>query len=321
VGRSDTWTPSYLLLPAGELQRRAGTALAALRHCRLCPRRCGIDRSADELGHCGVGRHAIVADVAPHHGEERCLTGVFRDGLATTLGLVGGSGTVFFAGCNLGCTFCQNWAISHERRGRPLDADSLARMMLLVQRQSCLNLNLVTPSHVVPQIIAALVPAAEAGLDLPIVYNTSGYDEVETLRLLDGVVDIYMPDFKYWSAQSSAAYLCAEDYPEKARAAIAEMHRQVGDLQLGEDGVARRGLLVRHLVMPEALDESAAIFEWLAQLSPDTFVNVMAQYRPQGAARRDPSLAPAGGRRLSRDEHLLALEAAHRAGLRRAGRW
>jgi len=320
VSRSSAWTPSYLLLAAGELQRRAGEALAALRRCRLCPRRCDVDRRADELGRCGVGRHAIVADAGPHHGEERCLTGVFRDGLATTLGMLGGSGTVFFAGCNLGCTFCQNWSISHERRGRSLDADSLARMMLLVQRQSCLNLNLVTPSHVVPQILEALIPAAEAGLHLPIVYNTSGYDEVETLRLLDGVVDIYMPDFKYWTAQSSAAYLCAGDYPEKARAAIAEMHRQVGDLQLDEGGVARRGLLVRHLVMPEALDESAAIFEWLAGLSPDTFVNVMSQYRPQGAARRDPALAPAG-RRLSRDEHRLALEAAHRAGLRHAGRW
>lgn len=263
----------------------------------------------------------MVADVGPHHGEERCLTGVCKDGLATTLGLVGGSGTVFFSGCNLGCTFCQNWTISHEKRGRPVAADSLARLMLLVQRQGCLNLNLVTPSHVVPQILEALALAVPDGLRLPIVYNTGGYDEVETLRLLDGVVDIYMPDFKYWTARSGAAYLCAADYSDKARAAIAEMHRQVGDLELGADGVARRGLLVRHLVMPDALAESRAIFAWLAELSPETYVNVMSQYRPAGAARSDPDLAPAGGKRPAREQHRAALAAARRAGLRRADGW
>lgn len=316
------WTPSYLLLDDGELSRRAAEALATLRDCRLCPRRCGVDRTAGDLGRCGVGRLAVVADAGPHHGEERCLTGVLRDGLAATLGLLGGSGTVFFAGCNLGCTFCQNWAISHELRGREVDADSLARLMLMVQKQSCLNLNLVTPSHVVPQILEALAQAADDGLRLPIVYNTSGYDEVETLRLLDGVVDIYMPDFKYWSKESSAAYLSAADYPEKARAAIAEMHRQVGDLRLDDGGVARRGLLVRHLVMPDAFDESEAIFRWLAaEVCPDTFVNVMAQYRPAGAARSDPTVAPAGGRRLRKDEHRRALAAARATGLHRAGRW
>jgi len=310
--------PAYLSHAAsGELRRRAQQAVDLLTECTQCPRRCGVDRTAGELGVCGIGRRAVVADAGPHFGEERCLTG--RAGPGGMPG--GGSGTVFFAGCNLGCTFCQNWGISHDRYGRPADADQLAGLMIHLQELGCLNINLVTPSHVVAQVLEALVVAVERGLRLPIVYNSGGYDAVQTLRLLDGVVDIYMPDFKYWTARSSAAYLCAVDYPETARAAIAEMHRQTGDLVLDDEGVARRGLLVRHLVMPGADDESEAILLWLASLSRHTFVNVMAQYRPEGAARRDPAQAPAGGRRLSPREHACALAIAQSLGLHRAAAW
>jgi putative pyruvate formate lyase activating enzyme len=316
----DPRAAAYVALAgSGELQRRASAALAKLGHCELCPRRCGADRAADKRGFCGVGRLAVVADAAPHFGEERCLVGAAPGWTAAFVNR-GGSGTVFFAGCNLGCTFCQNWEISHERRGREADAPGLAGLMLDLQQRGCLNINLVTPSHVVPQILEALVLASKGGLRLPIVYNSGGYDTVETLLLLDGVIDIYMPDFKFWSARSSAAYLGAADYPEKARAAIAEMHRQTGDLRL-EDGIARRGLLVRHLVMPNATAETDSILAWLAALSPSTFVNVMAQYRPEGAARHDPTLAPAGGRGLGVDEYACALAAARELGLVRAARW
>jgi putative pyruvate formate lyase activating enzyme len=313
--------PAYIdTTRAGRLAERVAAATAALRDCRLCPRACRVDRTAGELGRCAIGRRAVVADAGPHHGEEAVLTGDAGGALASFQHGGGGSGTVFFSGCALGCTFCQNWEISHERRGRPVDSEELAAVMLDLQGRGCHNLNLVTPSHVAAQVLEALPAAVEGGLRLPIVYNTSGYDAVETLRLLDGVVDIYMPDFKYWTEKSSATYLCAGDYPDRARAAIAEMHRQVGDLRIDGDGIARRGLLVRHLVMPGAADESEAIFAWLAELSRDTYVNVMGQYGPAGAAARDAARAPAGGRRLEGDEHAAALAAARRAGLRRAVR-
>jgi len=312
--------PAYLQTARdGLLTGRVSTATAALRDCDLCPRRCHVDREAGELGRCGIGRRAMVADAGPHHGEEPVLTGATGASLAD-LARGGGSGTVFFSGCSLGCTFCQNWEISHERRGLPADAGRLAAVLLDLQERGCHNINLVTPSHVVAQLLEALPAAIDGGLRLPIVYNTSAYDAVETLRLLDGVVDIYMPDFKYWSEERGATYLRAADYPAVARASIAEMHRQVGDLEVDDDGIARRGLLVRHLVMPEALEESEAIFAWLAGLSRETFVNVMPQYRPAGAAARDPAVAPASGRRLGRDEYAATLAAAERAGLRRAGR-
>jgi putative pyruvate formate lyase activating enzyme len=194
-------------------------------------------------------------------------------------------------------------------------------MMLGLQALGCLNINFVTPSHVVPQILKALVEAAAGGLRLPIVYNTGAYDAVATLRLLDGVVDIYMPDFKYWSPAAAERYLTAGDYPQRARQAIAEMYRQAGDLQLDGDGVARRGLLVRHLVMPGGYDESAAIFDWLAALSPATFVNVMAQYRPVGRARACPDELPVIARPPSRAEYARAVERARSAGLTRAAAW
>jgi putative pyruvate formate lyase activating enzyme len=308
--------PSYLSLwSSGELARRAAAAARRLAACDLCPRRCGADRASGRAGECGLAAQALVASYGPHFGEEDCLVG--RTGALVAGRRPVGSGTIFFAGCNLKCVFCQNWEISHRRAGIAVDATELAGMMLELQARDCLNINLVTPSHVVPQILAALVQASEEGLRLPLVYNTSGYDALPTLRLLDGVVDIYLPDFKFWSPEASEEYLTARDYPETARTAIAEMHRQTGDLQLDSDGVAVRGLLVRHLVMPHALDESTAIFAWLAALSQRTFVNVMAQYRPAGRAAHYMELA----RPLERAEWTAALERARAAGLERAGAW
>ncbi|HEY8429584.1 MAG TPA: radical SAM protein [Sandaracinaceae bacterium] len=298
--------PAYLDLHAsGELARRVEEAIETLRSCTVCPRDCEVNRLRDEAKVCRVGRRAKVASAFAHFGEEDCLRGW------------NGSGTIFFSWCNLKCVFCQNWSTSNEGEGREVSPSELAGMMLHLQAQGCHNINFVSPEHVAPQMLEALAIAIERGLRLPIVYNTSAYDSLHTLRLLDGVVDIYMPDFKYWSAERSARYLKAKDYPEVARAAIREMHRQVGDLEIGEDGLARRGLLVRHLVMPGALDETARILEWLAELSPRTYVNVMDQYYPAGKVAEDPARYPELGRRLRAGEHLEALRYARAAGLSR----
>jgi len=261
-----------------------------------------------ETGTCGIGRHAVVSSAFPHLGEEDCLRGRR------------GSGTVFFSLCNLRCVFCQNADISWLHSGEECDADVLAAIFLSLQDGGCHNLNLVTPSHVVPQLIEALEAAAERGLRLPIVYNTSGYDAVETLRLLDGIVDVYMPDFKFWRPETAERYARAPDYPARAREAIREMHRQVGPLRLGRDGLARRGVLVRHLVMPSHGDESAAIFEWLArEVSPDTYVNVMGQYHPSWQVGEPDGLGrprfPEIGRLPRVEEMTAAYEAARRSGL------
>ena len=246
--------------------------------------------------------------------REQCLSASRRGGLPAGLG---GSGTIFFSQCNLRCVFCQNFDISWEGHGRPVTAEQLADQMLRLQELGCHNINFVTPSHVVPQILEALVVAAERGLRLPLVYNTGGYDRLETLRWLDGVVDIYMPDFKFWKPETAQELAKAADYPEVARAAIKEMHRQVGDLVLDEHGLARRGLLVRHLVMPGGLDETREILRFLArEVSPDTFVNVMPQYRPEGLASRYPAIA----RPLSRAEFQDAVRIAQEEGLRRLAR-
>lgn len=293
----------------GELARRAAAAVARLAHCDLCPRRCGVGRLHGETGHCGVGRRARLASYGPHHGEERCLSGH------------GGSGTLFFGGCNLGCRFCQNEDISHRPAGPEVTAADLAAAMLELQALGCHNINLVTPSHVVPQVLEALPLALEGGLRLPLVYNTGAYDAPATLALLDGVVDVYMPDLKTLDPAFAATALTAADYPAAATAAIAAMHRQVGDLVVGPDGLARRGLLVRHLVMPGRLDDSRAVFAWLARLSPDTFVNVMAQYRPCAEAAGGAADLAALARRPTADEYAAALAAARDAGLRRAAAW
>ncbi|HNR30546.1 MAG TPA: radical SAM protein [Candidatus Hydrogenedentes bacterium] len=299
----DPFTPAYLALGVHEAQSRAHTALRNLDACRACPRGCGVNRNGGEEGLCWTGRHARVASAFPHFGEEDCLRGSR------------GSGTIFFTPCNLRCVFCQNWDISQRRVGAEYPAELLADLMLELQRYGCHNVNFVTPSHVVPQIIEAVAAAIPKGLDVPIVYNTSAYDSVESLRLLDGLVDIYMPDFKYWDDETARDLSKAHDYPERARAAISEMHRQVGVLRFGPDGVARRGVLIRHLVMPGQVDQSAAIFRWIAEaLSADTFINIMRQYRPAnrvGAQRRYERI----NRRASAEEMAAAHAAARAAGL------
>ncbi len=296
--------PAYLeLAHNGELQRRARRLEEELRSCRLCPRRCDADR-VDELDRafCGVGERALVSSANPHFGEEPPITGQR------------GSGTIFFAGCNMRCWFCQNADISHGRLGREINEEQLATLMLHLQDLGCHNINLVTPTHVVPQIVSALIVAVDEGLRLPLVYNSGGYDSVETLQLLDGVVDIYMPDLKYADGGHARRLSGAPDYPEVSRAALKEMHRQVGDLVIGPDGAAIRGLLVRHLVLPNDLAGTAASMRFLArEISPDTCVNVMAQYRPSYKAHTRPEV----NRPLMREEYEAALQAARREGLYR----
>lgn len=295
----DTWR-------SGELARRAEQAVAALSSCRVCPRDCAVDRLAGDTAVCKVGRRARVSTWFAHFGEEDCLRGW------------NGSGTIFFSWCNLKCVFCQNWETSNEGHGKEMDAAQLAALMLDLARQGCHNINLVTPEHVVPQILEALPIAIEGGLRLPIVYNTSAYDSIDSLRLMDGVVDVYLPDFKYWSEAASLRYLRARDYGARARAAIEEMHRQVGDLDIGDDRLARRGVLVRHLVMPGAADETAAILDWLARtLGPRTYVNVMDQYHVDGLAARRPDRYPELQRPITTAEYHAAWELARAAGLDR----
>jgi len=286
----------------GRLARRITEARDRLSPCRVCPRQCKVDRLADEKGICRTGAKAVVSSYAPHFGEESPLVGS------------GGSGTIFLTHCNLLCVFCQNYEISHLGQGVETDAGQLASMMVSLQRQGCHNINFVTPSHVVPQIIEALPKAIEKGLTVPLVYNSSGYDAVETLQLLEGIFDIYMPDFKFWTAESAKRFAKAPDYPDAARKAIREMHRQVGDLVLDADGLALKGLLVRHLVMPGGLGETREILQFLArEISPDTYVNVMDQYRPCGKALQYPPI----DRQLTNDEFQEALRLAAEAGLHR----
>jgi len=295
--------PSYLaLLDSGALAARRDRAISILERCRLCPRECGVNRAAGETGVCRTGRNALVSSAHPHFGEEAPLVGS------------SGSGTIFFSGCNLKCLFCQNHEISHLAQGDETTAKRLAFLMLRLQETGCHNINLVTPTHVVPQMLEALELAARGGLRLPIVYNTGGYDSIEGLRLLDGIIDIYMPDVKYLSSAPAAEYSDAADYPDVIRNVVREMHRQVGDLEISADGIAIRGLLVRHLVMPGLLDDTARVAAFLAdEISRDTYVNVMDQYRPEYLAREHPPL----DRPLSRDEWREALRLARAAGLHR----
>jgi putative pyruvate formate lyase activating enzyme len=301
--------PAYLALHAsGELARRAARAVASLADCRACPRLCGVDRLADRRAVCRSGRWARVASYFPHHGEEDCLRGSL------------GSGTIFFSWCNLRCAFCQNWETSHEGEGTETPPGVLAGMMLQLQERGCHNLNLVTPEHVVPQVLEALVIAVERGLRIPIVYNTSAYDAMESLRWMDGVVDIYMPDFKVWEEDAASRFLSAPDYPAAARQAIREMHRQVGDLVIGPDGLARRGLLVRHLVLPGGMAGTPEVARWLArEISAETYLNLMDQYRPAGEVLHPRSRERYGvlGRTVTETEWEGALGAVRAAGLRR----
>lgn len=297
--------PCYLdLLDSGELDQRAEAAVDMLEDCALCGRACHADRysEADAKGFCHTGQYAYVGNYFAHHGEEQCLRGH------------GGSGTIFFSNCNLRCAFCQNFELSWQGQGQPVSPDELAAIMLRLQEQQVHNINLVSPSHVVPQILQALAVAAQRGLRLPLVYNTGGYDGPAALRLLDGVVDVYMPDLKFHDPQVAKLLARAEDYFEVACRAIKEMHRQVGDLVLDKYGIARRGLLVRHLVLPEDLAGTRAIMRFLArEISPQTCVNVMSQYRPAGYAARTPAI----DRSLTSAEFRAALEIARHEGLQR----
>lgn len=306
----EDFEPAYLRLHrTGELQTRVETGLHELEDCCACPRNCHVNRLKNETRVCNTGRYARVASVFPHFGEEDCLRGW------------NGSGTIFFALCNLRCVFCQNWDISQQQAGGEYPPERIADLMLALQGRGCHNINFVTPEHVVPQVLEAVAAAVPMGLNLPIVYNTSAYDSVESLKLLDGIVDIYMPDFKFWNYESSRRYAKARDYPERAREAIAEMHRQVGPLKFGPDGLARRGVLVRHLVMPGQADEAAAICRWLArELSQDTYINLMAQYRPEfqvGAAGKNGSPQYVEINRWPTPAEMQAARAAARA----AGLW
>jgi putative pyruvate formate lyase activating enzyme len=297
--------PAYLELHRkGELLRRVERARELLQVCKMCPRHCGVNRLAGKFAVCRTGRYAIVSSYSPHHGEEDCLRG-WR-----------GSGTIFFCGCNMRCVFCQNFDISWRLQGSPVSPQKLAAMMLELQACGCHNLNFVSPGHVVPQILEALPLAIESGLRLPIVYNTNGYDSLESLELLDGIVDIYMPDFKYWDSERARKYSRAPDYPQVARRALKEMYRQVGDLVLDEDGLARRGLLIRHLVMPGDVAGTREVMRWIVQeLSPTTFVNVMGQYYPAGKVS-SAEFAEIN-RRLTVGEYARALNEAQQAGLTR----
>jgi putative pyruvate formate lyase activating enzyme len=293
----------------GILQDRAARAVESLRSCRVCPRDCQIDRFNNKIGVCKSGRHARVASAFPHFGEEDCLRGW------------NGSGTIFFGWCNLRCVFCQNFEISQRGDGTEVTSAELARMMLDLQAAGCHNINFVTPEHVVPQILEALLVAVERGLRLPLVYNTSAYDSLESIRLMDGLVDIYMPDFKLWHAEHCAKYLVARDYADAARAVIAAMHAQVGELKVDEQGLALRGVLVRHLVMPGLLDDTREIMRWLAELSRDTFVNVTDQYYPAHKTETELRYAEIN-RRIQDNEFEEALEHARAAGLWRLDtRW
>ena len=296
--------PAYqALLRSGELAERVRLGYRHLASCDLCARYCRMNRRETVKGAiCRTGERAIVHSFGPHHGEERPLSG-WR-----------GSGTIFFSWCNLRCVFCQNWEISQKGTGRAVEPEELAAMMLELQAAGCHNINFVSPSHVVAQILAGVLVAAKAGLRLPLVYNTGGYDSPEALALLDGVIDIYMPDIKYGDSEIAHRYSHVREYVAANRIAVKEMHRQVGDLVLGERGLARRGLLVRHLVLPEGIAGTDDVLAFIArELSSETYVNLMEQFRPDYHAGDNPPL----DRRITRDEYARAVASAQRLGLHR----
>jgi len=298
----DSFIPAYRKMDPDELHAR-GEELAELASpCTLCPRKCRSKRKEGQTGYCRTGYLPEVSSVHPHHGEERPLSGER------------GSGTIFLTNCNLGCIFCQNYDISHQGRGQTVPVGELAAAMLSLQQAGCHNINFVTPSHQTHAIVAAVSLAAGEGLTLPLVYNTGGYDSIEALRLMEGIFDIYMPDLKFTDPRTSAQLADAGDYPEVVFKAIHEMHRQVGDLVTDKQGIALRGLLVRHLVLPGDLAGSREAFRFLAEeISTNTYLNVMAQYRPCHEAIGQPVIRE----RLQRRDYLEALELAKEWGLKR----
>jgi putative pyruvate formate lyase activating enzyme len=299
----EDFQPAYLkLYHTKELFKRIEILNQALSSCQLCPRKCKVNRLKDEKGICKTGRLACVSSFGPHFGEEAPLVGT------------GGSGTIFFTHCNLGCIFCQNYDISHLGEGYPVEDEELAEIMLKLKRMGCHNINFVTPTHIVAQILKALPLAIEKGLDLPLVYNTGGYDLVSTLELLDGVFDIYMPDFKYSDPEVAKKLSDAPDYPEVAKSALREMHRQTGDLITDEKGIARRGLIIRHLVLPENLAGTEEVMKFIAsELSENSYVNLMDQYHPAYRAKDFPAL----DRRITSQEYNEALNMAKKHGIHR----
>lgn len=295
--------PAYLkLLENGQFEARVAEAHLRLSNCTICAHECRVDRLAGELGKCNTGTRAFVRSYAPHYGEEDPLRGM------------DGSGTIFFSRCNLRCQYCQNHDISQRTVGFQSNANDLAAIMLKLQARGCHNINFVSPSHVVPQILAGLLVAAQAGQRLPLVYNTGGYDSLETIELLDGVIDIYMPDIKYADPAIAEKYSRIKDYPLVNQAAVKEMHRQVGDLKLGVGGVAWRGLLVRHLILPDNLAGTDQVIRFLAEeISTNTYLNLMDQYRPAFRVHQYPEL----DRRITQDEFEQAVSLALEAGLTR----
>ncbi len=287
---------------SGVLKEKIGQAWEILRDCVLCPRECHVDRTAGQTGICNTGKNALVCSYHGHFGEEAPLVGTH------------GSGTIFFTFCNLMCNFCQNYEISHEGEGREVTPGQIAYMMMQLQEQGCHNINLVSPSHVVPQILSAVNSAVQKGLEIPIVYNTGGYDAESTLALLDGVVDIYMPDIKFMDGQIAEQTCGAGDYPDIVKKAVSAMHRQVGDLVMDENGIAVRGLLVRHLVLPENLANTRDVMTFLVNdISRNTYVNIMPQYHPCGKAHEVQGLE----RRITDDEYEAAIQTAIAAGIQR----
>ena len=293
--------PAYLkTCEEGLLEERIAKAMAMLASCTVCPRQCRCNRTVDEKGFCGAGLQPKVSSYGPHFGEERPLVGR------------GGSGTIFMTHCTLGCIFCQNYEISRWGRGEAIRPDDFSRIMIALQERGCHNINFVSPSHFVPQILQALPKAIEDGLRLPLVYNTGGYDALGTLKLLDGVIDIYMPDFKYTDSETARIYSEAPDYPQTVKAALKEMHRQTGDLVMDARGIALRGLLVRHLALPEGLAGTREAMRFLAtEISTETYVNIMDQYRPCGEIPKGDPLS----RRITRAEFEEAVAMAKEAGI------
>lgn len=301
--RKRDFVPAYInSYQDGTLVSKIELGREMLKKCSVCPRNCHVDRTKNETGFCRSGYLPVISSFSPHFGEERPLVGTH------------GSGTIFFTNCNLGCVFCQNYSISHRGEGEEVPFSHLSRIMLNLQNLGCHNINFVSPTHFVPQILIALPDAIKGGLSIPLVYNTGGYDSPETLRLLDGIFDIYMPDFKYTDKKTAKEYSLAEDYPETAMVALKIMFDQVGDLITDDRGVALRGLLVRHLVLPEGLAGTGKAMRYLAsEISPNTYVNIMAQYYPCGDIPPGSPLY----RRISSGEYQAAVNAAKTAGLTR----
>ena len=295
--------PGYIkLYKSGELKKRVEKTVNLLKQCQICPRRCKVNRLENEKGICKVGRLPMVSSYNPHFGEESPLVGTQ------------GSGTIFLTSCNLGCIFCQNYDISHLGEGYEISIERFAKMMIELQNIGCHNINFVTPTHVVPQILEALPIAVEMGLKIPLVYNTGGYDIIETLMIIEGIFDIYMPDFKFTDSDIANRFCKARDYPEVAMKAIKEMHRQVGDLVMNNHGIAERGLIVRHLIMPNELAGTRKVMHFLAnEISKNTYVNIMDQYRPCGLAHKYPEI----NRRITTEEFSNAINVAREEGLTR----